>query len=68
VAVGGGGSIGDNDGTGLPPYAYLETSRPDPASGTPTGWFIIAENFSGQTVPIHVYADCAWIRLRLARP
>jgi hypothetical protein len=64
VAVSGGSSFGPSDGTGLSTsvtdIVYVETSRPDPASGTqPTGWFVILGNSTSSTQTVNVYADCA---------
>jgi hypothetical protein len=58
IAVSGGASTGAGDGSGNF-GASLQTSRPAPASGTPTGWTAIAYN--GTSAPLHwqVYAVCA---------
>jgi hypothetical protein len=58
VAVGGGASIGVNNGSGVF-GVYLQTSRPDPPSGTPTGWFAIVANTSSAPTPFSVYVECA---------
>jgi hypothetical protein len=58
VAVGGGGSFGPSNGTGEGDVR-LETSRPDPASGTPTGWFVIANNNTSASQTLDVYVECA---------
>jgi hypothetical protein len=40
--------------------AWIESSRPDPATGTsPTGWFTIVNNASGTTQDVTWYAECA---------
>jgi Collagen triple helix repeat (20 copies) len=58
IAVSGGASTGVGDGSGNF-GVYLQTSRPTPTSGTPTGWTAIAYN--GTSAPLHwqVYAVCA---------
>jgi Collagen triple helix repeat (20 copies) len=59
VAVGGGASIGVGVGSGVA-GADLETSRPDPATGTnPTGWDAIIQNSSGSSQTFAVYVECA---------
>lgn len=58
VAVGGGASFGPDNGTGEGD-AVIESSRPNPATGTPTGWFAILNNNTGADQPVAVYADCA---------
>jgi hypothetical protein len=62
VAVGGGASIGADggSGSGVVNGTTLETSRPNPASGTnPTGWFAIMANTSGSDQTFTVYVECA---------
>jgi hypothetical protein len=62
VAVGGGASIGPDGGvgSGVANGVALETSRPNPASGTnPTGWFAIMQNTSGSSQTFTVYVECA---------
>lgn len=59
VAIGGGASFGPSHGTGEG-NVWLESSRPDPASGTsPTGWFAIVNNASASTQQLTFYAECA---------
>jgi hypothetical protein len=59
VAVGGGASFGASNGTGVA-NVWIESSRPDPASGaSPTGWFTIVNNSSGTTQAVTWYAECA---------
>jgi len=58
VAVGGGGSFGPNNGTGEGDVR-LESSRPAPSTGTPTGWFIIASNNTDSSQTLEVYVVCA---------
>ena len=58
VAVGGGASAGAGDGSGNSGVS-LQTNRPTPTSGTPTGWLAIAENETAVTVHFTVYAVCA---------
>jgi hypothetical protein len=48
VAISGGASFGPGNGTGLD-NVWIETSRPDPVSGTPAGWFVIINNATSQT-------------------
>jgi hypothetical protein len=58
IAVSGAASTGAGDGSGNF-GASLQTSRPTPTSGTPTGWTAIAYN--GTSSPLHwqVYVVCA---------
>lgn len=59
IAIGGGASFGPSDGTGVGNVS-LESSRPDPATGTsPTGWFAIVNNATGSTQQATIYAECA---------
>lgn len=59
IAVGGGASFGPSNGTGEG-NVWIESSRPDPATGTsPTGWFTIVNNASGATQDVTWYAECA---------
>jgi hypothetical protein len=59
VAVGGGASFGPSNGTSEG-NVWIESSRPDPASGaSPTGWFTIVNNSSGTTQAVTWYAECA---------
>ena len=59
IAVGGGASFGPSNGTGEG-NVWIESSRPDPATGTsPTGWFTIINNASGATQDVTWYAECA---------
>jgi hypothetical protein len=59
VAVGGGASFGPSNGTGEG-NVWIESSRPDPATGTsPTGWFTIVDNSSGSAQDVTWYAECA---------
>jgi hypothetical protein len=58
VAISGGASFGPSNGTGLG-SVWIESSRPDPVSGTPTGWFVIINNDTSQTVSADGYAVCA---------
>lgn len=58
VAVGGGASIGSGDGSGIANVS-LQTSRPDPTSGTPTGWVAIAQNLTSSPVNMNIYVECA---------
>ena len=59
VAVGGGASFGPSNGTGEG-NVWIESARPDPATGTsPTGWFTIVNNASGTTQDVTWYAECA---------
>jgi Collagen triple helix repeat (20 copies) len=59
IAVGGGASFGLSNGTGEG-NVWIESSRPDPASGSsPTGWFTIVNNASGATQDVTWYAECA---------
>ena len=58
VAVGGGASFGPNNGTGVGDV-FIETSRPDPVTGSPTGWFLILANTTSQSQTEDAYAVCA---------
>lgn len=59
VAIGGGASFGPSNGTNEG-NVWIESSRPEPASGTsPTGWFTIVNNSSGATEDVTGYAECA---------
>ena len=59
TAVGGGASFGPSNGTSEG-NVWIESSRPDPANGTPpTGWFTIVNNSSGTTQTVTRYAECA---------
>ncbi len=58
VAVGGGESLGAGNGSGQGGLA-VQTSRPDPVSGTPTAWYAILENSNASSVPYEVYVVCA---------
>jgi hypothetical protein len=59
TAVGGGASFGPSNGA-AEGNVWIESSRPDPASGTsPTGWFTIVNNSSGSTQSVTWYAECA---------
>lgn len=59
IAVGGGASFGPSNGTGEG-NVWIESSRPDPATGTsPTGWFTIVNKASGAAQDVTWYAECA---------
>jgi Collagen triple helix repeat (20 copies) len=59
IAVGGGASFGPSNGTGEG-NVWIESTRPDPATGTsPTGWFTIVNNSTGTTQDVTWYAECA---------
>jgi hypothetical protein len=59
VAIGGGASFGPDNGTGEG-NVWLESSRPDPVSGsTPTGWLSIVNNESGVAQSVTFYAECS---------
>jgi hypothetical protein len=59
IAVGGGASFGPSNGT-AEGNVWIESSRPEPASGTsPTGWFTIVNNASGAAQEVTWYAECA---------
>jgi hypothetical protein len=59
IAVGGGASFGPSNGTG-DGNVWIESSRPDPPSGTsPTGWFTIVNNSSSTMQTVTWYAECA---------
>jgi hypothetical protein len=58
VAISGGASFGPGNGTGLG-NVWIESSRPDPVSGTPTGWFVIINNTTSQTASDDDYVVCA---------
>ena len=58
IAVGGGASWGGGGGSGIG-QVYIQTSRPDPVSGTPNAWTAIGDNESGGSQQFTVYAVCA---------
>ena len=58
IAISGGASFGPGNGTGLG-NVFIETSRPDPVTGTPTGWDVILNNGTSQTATTDTYAVCA---------
>ena len=58
IAVGGGASWGAGGGSGIG-QVTIQTTRPSPATGTPTGWTAIGDNESGGTQQFTIYAVCA---------
>ncbi|MHB1595763.1 MAG: hypothetical protein ACYCO9_02135 [Streptosporangiaceae bacterium] len=58
IAVGGGASWGAGGGSGIG-QVYIQTSRPEPVSGTPNSWTAIGDNESGATQQFTIYAVCA---------
>jgi hypothetical protein len=59
TAVAGGASFGPSNGT-VEGNVWIESTRPDPATGTsPTGWFTIVNNSSPTTQAVTWYAECA---------
>jgi Collagen triple helix repeat (20 copies) len=59
TAVSGGASFGPSNGSDEG-NVWIESTRPDPASGTsPTGWFTLVNNSSATTQSVSWYAECA---------
>ena len=58
IAISGGASFGPSNGTGMG-NVFIESSRPNPVTGTPTGWMVILNNATSQTMTTDTYAECA---------